>query len=259
MGNFLEEVRACKRREIDALGTVAARRDRRIRLAAAPPPRDFRAALSGGAGHRIIAEIKRASPSRGLLRRRFEPARIALGYREGGAAALSVLTDKTYFQGGPSHLEEARRAVDLPVLRKDFVIDSEQLEESRAMGADAVLLIVRLLSSRRLPPLMRETVALGMTPLVEVHDERELEIALESGADVIGVNNRDLGSLRVDPEVSVRLAKRIPGHVLAIAESGIQERSDLDRLAHSGYRAFLIGERLMTAPDPTALLKEWTR
>jgi indole-3-glycerol phosphate synthase len=259
MEDFLEEVRARKRKEIDTLGTLAARRDRQSRLAAAPPARDFRAALSGGPGHRIIAEIKRASPSRGLLRPEFEPAQLARHYREGGAAALSVLTDKSFFQGSLAHLEEACRAVDLPALRKDFLIDSVQVEESRAMGADAVLLIVRLLSSRQLARLMRETVALGMAPLVEVHDESELGTALESGADLIGVNNRDLGSLHVDPEVCPRLAKRIPGHVLAIAESGIQGRSDLDRLAHSGYRAFLVGERLMTAPDPTALLKEWTR
>lgn len=258
MEGFLAAVRACKRREIEALGTLAARRERRSRLAAAPAPRDFRAALSGGAGHRIIAEIKRASPSRGLLRPEFEPARLALGYRQGGAAALSVLTDPTYFQGSPAHLEEARRAVDLPVLRKDFLIDPAQVEESRAMGADAVLLIVRLLSARRLARLMRQTVGLGMTPVVEVHDERDLAIALQTGADVIGVNNRDLGSLQVDTEVCVRLAERLPAHVLAIAESGIQGRGDLDRLAHSGYRAFLIGERLMTAPDPVGLLKEWT-
>ncbi|HEV8335104.1 MAG TPA: indole-3-glycerol phosphate synthase TrpC [Candidatus Polarisedimenticolia bacterium] len=259
MGDFLEEVRALKRSEIDALGRAAARRRREGRLAAASPPRDFRAALSGGSGHRIIAEIKKASPSRGVLRREFEPARLALHYREGGAAALSVLTDECYFQGSPAHLEEARRAADLPALRKDFLIDSVQVEESRAMGADAVLLIVRLLSSRQLSRLMRETVALGMAPLVEVHAESELAIALDSGADLIGVNSRDLGSFQVDPEVCLRLAKRIPGDVLAIAESGIRERSDLDRLAHSGYRAFLVGERLMTAPDPTALLKEWTR
>ena len=185
-----------------------------------------------------------------MLRAHYDPAAIARRYAEAGAAAISVLTEPTFFDGSLAHLEAVRVVVDVPILRKDFVVDGYQVLEARAAGADAVLLIVAALSDEALARLTRDARALGLDVLVEVHDEAELDRALASGADLIGVNNRNLRTLAVDVEASVRLAARMPAGVLAVAESGLKSGSDVRRLQNLGYRAFLIGERFMTATDP---------
>jgi indole-3-glycerol phosphate synthase len=216
----------------------------------------FEAVLSMAGRVNVIAECKRRSPSRGVLCEHYEPAAIARRYEAGGAAAISVLTEPTFFDGGLAHLEAVRNAVALPLLRKDFVVDDYQLVETRASGGDAVLLIVAALEQGELVRLQRCARALGLAALVEVHDDDELSRALESGARLVGVNNRNLRTLAVDVEASYRLAARIPAGVVAVSESGLQSRRDLERLAAAGYRAFLIGERFMTDPDPARAITE---
>jgi indole-3-glycerol phosphate synthase len=219
----------------------------------APAPKGFRASLAVE-GVRVIAECKRRSPSRGVLRADYDPADIARQYAAAGAAALSVLTEPTFFDGALDHLRAARAAVASPLLRKDFIVDEYQLLEARAAGADAVLLIVAALTDGELVSLSRHARALGMDVLVEVHDERELERASGAGADLIGVNNRNLRTLAVDVDASFRLVAGMPSGVLAVAESGLKTGDDLRRLKAAGFQAFLIGERFMTAPDPGAAL-----
>lgn len=220
---------------------------------AAPPPRGFRASLAAP-GIRVIAECKRRSPSRGVLRADYDPAAIAAGYAAAGAAAISVLTEPAFFDGALAHLEAVRAAVDRPLLRKDFVIEEYQLLEARASGADAVLLIAAALDDQALRDLARAARGLGLDVLVEVHDEGELDRAVAAGADLIGVNNRNLRTLAVDVDASFRLGPAMPAGVLAVAESGLKNGADLRRLREAGYQAFLIGERFMTAPDPGAAL-----
>jgi indole-3-glycerol phosphate synthase len=215
--------------------------------------RDFRAALRRRAPA-IIAEMKKASPSRGVLATDFDPATRARDYQRGGAAALSVLTDETFFQGSLADLSAARAAVELPVLRKDFTLDEYQVVEAAAHGADAILLIVAILDQGRIRALRAVAEKYGMAALVEVHDDGELDIALAAGADVIGVNNRDLRTFAVDLETSIRLARRIPAGVLKIAESGIHSAADVARLAGAGFDAFLVGEHLMQSADPAAAI-----
>jgi indole-3-glycerol phosphate synthase len=219
------------------------------RVAAMPATRGFRAALAAP-GVRVIAECKRRSPSRGILRAEYDPAAIARGYAEAGAAAISVLTEPTFFDGALTHLQAVRAAVDVPLLRKDFIVDHFQLLEARAAGADAVLLIVAALDHEALAQLSREARALDLDVLVEVHDEAELDRAMSAGADIIGVNNRNLRTLAVDVDASFRLAARLPPGAVAVAESGLKTGADIRRLQAAGYRAFLIGERFMAAPDP---------
>ncbi len=204
----------------------------------------------------IIAECKRRSPSRGVLRPGYDPLTIATSYQRAGAAALSILTEPTFFDGSLDHLAIVREAVRLPLLRKDFIIDSYQLLEARANGADAVLLIVAALGARELRTLLSAARAFGLAALVEVHDEGETERALEAGAEIIGVNNRNLRTLAVDVRLSERVAARIPPTVVAVSESGLKTADDLAHLQGLGYRAFLIGERFMTAADPGAALSE---
>lgn len=216
--------------------------------------------FEAGVGRRdrinVIAECKRRSPSKGVLASAYDPAAIAQQYERGGAAAISVLTEPTFFDGALTHLTAVRAAVQVPLLRKDFIVDEYQLLEARAAGADAVLLIVAALVQRDLARLQARARELGLATLVEVHDEQELSRAIESGARVIGVNNRDLRTLEVDVDASYRLAATIPKDVVAVSESGLQSRADLERLAGAGFRAFLIGERFMTAPDPSGALAE---
>jgi len=219
------------------------------RAGQAPASRGFRAALARP-GVRVIAECKRRSPSRGVLRAGYDPAAIARRYAQAGAAAISVLTEPTFFDGSLAHLEAVRAVADVPILRKDFVVDEYQLLEARASGADAVLLIVAALADEGLRRLAQEARALGLDVLVEVHDERELDRAVAAGADIIGVNNRNLRTLTVDVDASFRLAARMPAGAIAVAESGLTSGADLRRLQAAGYRAFLIGERFMTADDP---------
>jgi indole-3-glycerol phosphate synthase len=216
--------------------------------------RDFAAALLSRSVA-IIAEIKKASPSKGILADRFEPGSIARQYEQGGAAALSVLTDARHFQGSLAHLEEARSVVSLPVLRKDFTIDEYHILEAAAHGADAILLIAAALDGDQLRRFRELAERFGMSVLVEVHDEDELALAIDSGATIIGVNNRDLRTFEVSLNVSLRLADRIPDYAIKVAESGIRSAADIQKLQAAGYRAFLVGEHLMRAGDPAEALR----
>jgi indole-3-glycerol phosphate synthase len=213
----------------------------------------FSAALEGRFP-RIIAECKRRSPSRGVLKHAYDPAAIASSYERAGAAAISVLTEPTFFDGTVAHLEAVRAAVDVPVLRKDFIISEYQLLEAAAAGADAVLLIVAALDARSLAALHAQAARLGLDVLVEVHHADELSIALDAGARIVGVNNRNLRTLIVDVTASETLAARLPPGVVRVSESGLKDASDLARLRQLGYNAFLIGERFMTEDDPGAAL-----
>jgi len=223
--------------------------------------RDFAAAISSGAGlatppgFRVIAELKRASPSRGLLRKEYRRREIAEGYAQGGAAALSVLTEEQYFLGSLQDLAEARPAVKLPVLRKDFILESYQVYESVAAGADALLLIVAALSEGDLRSMLELCAQLRIAALVEVHVEQELDQALAAGARIIGVNNRDLKTLEVNLETSFQLRKKIPPGCISVSESGLKTAADLRCLAEAGFDAALIGERLMTQADPGLALR----
>lgn len=216
--------------------------------------RDFRKALLKKQPA-IISEIKKASPSRGLLSADFNPGEQAKQYFDGGAAALSVLTDRQFFQGSLSDLKTARATVFLPVLRKDFTIDEIDILEAAAAGADAILLIAAILTRDQLTALRELATRFEMASLVEVHDEEELDKALESGADILGVNNRDLRNFEVKLETSERLAARMPAGLLKVAESGIHSRADVERLTAAGFQAFLVGEHLMKSGDPAAALK----
>ena len=215
-----------------------------------PPLRDFRGAITAPGRFRVIAEIKKASPSRGVLRANFDPVGIAETYARHGAAALSVLTDEKYFQGRIEFLARIRETVPLPILRKDFVIDPWQLRESRARGADAILLIAAALRREELRALHAEARGLGLQAIVEVHDEAELDAAGEAGAEIIGINNRDLRTFEVSLDTTRRLAPKLPPGAIGVCESGIHTRADLEEVARCGIRSFLIGESLISAPDP---------
>ena len=204
----------------------------------------------------VIAEIKKGSPSRGIIRFDFDPAAIAASYEQNGAAALSVLTDAPFFYGCLADLSLARQSCSLPILRKDFTVDEYQVVEARAAGADAILLVAAVLNSEDLRKLLAAAEELGMDALVETHNEREMELALQAGADLVGVNNRDLRTFEVDVSTTARLAKMVPDGVVLVAESGIRTADDLRRLGEMGVRAALIGEALISAPDPGAKLRE---
>lgn len=216
--------------------------------------RDFEGALRQHAPA-IIAEIKKASPSRGVLASDFDPPAIARDYEDGGAAALSVLTDLPNFQGTLEHLQAARQTVALPVLRKDFTIGEFDVIEAAAAGADAILLIAAILEERQLRDYRELAEKYGISALVEVHDERELDTAAASGARIIGVNNRNLRTFEVTLDVALDLAGRMPPNVVRVAESGIHSSADLRKLASAGYQAFLVGEHLMKSGDPLAALR----
>jgi indole-3-glycerol phosphate synthase len=265
MEGILDRIVARKREEVAA----ARRRRPESRLleesAALLKPRPFRSALvdPGPADVRVIAEFKRASPSRGAILLEADPAAVAAGYETAGAAALSVLTDRDFFQGAPSDLGAARAATRLPVLRKDFIVDAWQIFESRAMGADAVLLIARILAPTELADYLAQARETGLDVLVEIHAEDELEPVLAAGADLVGINSRDLATFRTDLATAERLAARLPTGVTAVAESGIRTAGDLVRLRAAGINSFLIGEVFMSAPDPGealgTLLEEYSR
>ncbi len=257
MSGILADILDRKRREVDAAigredpAALAARAARR-----SDPTRGFRAALIGGEAPRVIAELKRRSPSKGEIRPGFEPVACARAYAEGGAAAISVLTDAHYFGGDLAYLDAVRAAVPLPLLRKDFVIDPYQVDEARAAGADAVLLIVRALDPETLRALRERAAAQGLDALVEVHDEEELEIALDAGADLVGVNNRDLRTFKTDLAVTERLAPRLAAAgVAVVGESGIFTRDQIRRLESAGAHAVLVGEALMRQPDVARALR----
>lgn len=217
--------------------------------------RDFRAAL-GARAPAVIAEVKKASPSKGVLCADFDPARIAREYLRGGAAAISVLTDESFFQGSLLHLEAVRAAAAVPVLRKDFTIAHAHIVEAAAHGADAILLIAAILTERELRDFREAAARYRMAALVEVHNRRELGAAIAAGSEIIGVNNRNLNTFEVDLDTSLRLAEHIPDGVLRITESGIHDARDVARLRAAGYTAFLVGEHLMKSGDPAAALQE---
>jgi indole-3-glycerol phosphate synthase len=248
-GTILDEIIAARRRRL----TIARQRMPLIMLKKAMETervaRDFAAALSGPGIH-VVAEMKQTSPSRGVLRKDYRPRELAKGYEAGGAAALSVLTEEDYFHGSLSHLIDARGAVRLPVLRKDFIIEAYQVYESVAAGADALLLIVAALADDELHEMIGLAHSLRISALVEVHTEEELNRALAAGARVIGVNNRNLKTLEVDIQTSFRLRAKIPAECIAVSESGIKTPEDLRRLTEAGFNAALIGESLMLNEDP---------
>jgi indole-3-glycerol phosphate synthase len=217
--------------------------------------RDFHAALCARVPA-VIAEVKKASPSKGVLCADFDPARIAAEYRAGGAAAISVLTDESFFQGSLADLEAVRTAVDLPVLRKDFTIATAHIVEAAAHGADAILLIAAILSERELRDFRERAARYGMVALVEVHNRRELDAAIASGSEIIGVNNRNLRTFEVTLDTSLQLAEHMPADVVRISESGIHCATDVARLRAAGYTAFLVGEHLMKSGDPAAALRQ---
>jgi indole-3-glycerol phosphate synthase len=245
---ILDEIIRWKRDEVAQLKLTYPVEVVQIAITLAPPPRDFSAALRAP-GVSLIAEAKKASPSKGVIREDFDAAALARTYEANGAAAISVLTDEHFFQGSLSYLRAVRRNVGLPVLRKDFVLDPYQVYEARAAGADAVLLIVAALSDDDLEALHRLVHQLGMAALVEVHDEAELERALKIEPRIIGVNNRNLRTFEVDLETTARLRSLIPADVVLVAESGVHTRDDVARLAAIGANAMLVGEALVRAAD----------
>jgi indole-3-glycerol phosphate synthase len=220
-----------------------------------PELRDFRQAVSTRVPA-IIAEVKKASPSKGVLAADFDPARTASAYERGGAVAVSVVTDREFFQGGLADLQAARRAVALPVLRKDFTIAAAQILEAAAHGADAILLIAAILTARQIRDLREAAARSGVAALVEVHNRHELDAALDAGSEIIGVNNRDLATFEVTLETSLRLAEHIPEGLVKVSESGIRDAGDIARLRAAGYSAFLVGEHLMKSRDPASALRK---
>jgi len=253
--SFLDRILTAKREEIAAAKRAAPLAELRSRYRAAPPVRDFLAALRDGKGA-VIAEIKKASPSRGIIREDFHPRAIAAIYEAHGAAAISVLTERAFFQGEGRYLTEIRKTAGIPILRKDFLVDPYQVYETRCLGGDALLLIARALPGGILAELVTLTRELGMTPLVEVHDEEELAAALAAGAPAIGVNNRNLATFVTDLETSRRLAPLIPAGIVKVSESGITGRRDVEKLRQAGFDAFLVGEILMRAGDMGKKLRE---
>ena len=254
MTDKLAEICAAKREEVAARKGLATLDDLDRAARDVTPPRGFRAALEAKAvsGFGLIAEIKKASPSKGLIRADFRPAEHAVAYEQGGAACLSVLTDAPYFQGHEDYLMDARAACGLPVLRKDFTLDPWQVAEARAIGADAILIIVAALEDAEMAEIEAAAIERGMDVLVEVHDEAEMERATHLRSRLIGVNNRDLRTFRTDLATTERLAQLAPQGTLLVAESGINAHGDLQRLAESGVRCFLVGESLMREPELTA-------
>lgn len=250
MATYLDRIVAAHRREadVDKRATEALVRE----AGTAGPTRGFRAALRAGDELAVIAEIKRRSPSKGDLAPQLDPADLAMTYEDGGAAALSVLTDRDHFGGSVADLRAARAVTRLPVLRKDFTVSPNDVCDARIMGADCVLLIAAALRPTEVRDLYRLAVRIGLDILVEVHDEDELEVALDCGADLIGVNQRDLVTFEVDSQRAVRMARAVPDHVVAVAESGVRDAADAAALAAAGYSAVLVGESLVTAADPVA-------
>ncbi|HEV3078804.1 MAG TPA: indole-3-glycerol phosphate synthase TrpC [Gemmataceae bacterium] len=256
MATILDKIVASKRVEIEQ----ARRRVSEINLSAllpgAPPVRDFLAALDHPGAVQIIAEVKKASPSAGVLRADFDPVAIAGLYERHGAACISVLTDQPFFQGQLEHLSAIRQTTSIPLLRKDFILERYQLLEARLAGADAVLLIAEILPEQQLPRLLREAAELGMQALVELYEADNLPRVIDSGARLIGINNRNLHDFVTRLEHTLELAARLPKDSCLVSESGIRTRADVLRLQHAGVRAVLVGETLIRAPDIAGKLQE---
>lgn len=258
MPHILSTILSEKRIEIVRAQAQCALADMRVNALTAPPARDFMGGLNASIAcgePAVIAEIKRASPSQGVLRKEYKPDEIAMDYEHHGASCLSILTDVNFFQGSPAHLIQARAATRLPVLRKDFMIDPYQIYESRFLGADCVLLIVAALTPAQLISLHALSRSLGMQVLVEVHTAEEITLALDAGADMIGINNRDLATFYTDINTSIRLAPLIPDSCLVVAESGIKHRQDVMRLRDNKINAFLVGEAFMRQTSPGQALQ----
>jgi len=251
---LLDQIVAHQKERVRERSGVVRRRELRAHLADAPPPRGFSTALSSGAqiAPRLIAEIKKASPSAGVIRADFDPVQIAQIYADRGASALSVLTESRFFLGHPNHLAAVRAHVSLPILQKDFIVDDFQIDEARALGADACLLIAALLTAQQIQDYFHLARAWSLDVLVEVHNERELESVME-WAPLIGINNRDLATFTTDLSTTFRLLSYIPSHLrkerLIVSESGIRSRTDIERLREAGIDAVLIGESLMATGD----------
>jgi indole-3-glycerol phosphate synthase len=259
MNDILQRIVAVKREEIAVAKRARSVAAMRAEAAAADAPRDFVAALrqrlaAGKAA--VIAEIKKASPSKGVIREHFVPAEIAATYARHGAAALSVLTDEQFFQGSPEYLQQARAACALPVLRKDFIVDAYQVDQSRAWGADCILLIAACLDDAQMAELEAQALDLRMAVLVEVHDAAELERALRLKTPLLGINNRNLRTFEVTLDTTLGLLPRVPHDHVLITESGILGRAEVARMRQATVNAFLVGEAFMRAPDPGAALSE---
>jgi len=254
MSTVLDKINETKRAEVAALRRRFSWTDLEAQAHQAPAPRGFAASLqrSSAAGYGLIAELKKASPSKGLIRADFEPAILARAYETGGAACLSVLTDVTYFQGADDYLVQARQAVSLPVLRKDFMIDPMQILHSRALGADCILLIMAALSAQQANELETAALELGMDVLIEVHDAAEIEAASLLRSPLMGINNRNLKTMEISLEVGKAMLPLLPAEKTAVAESGLFTRADLHEMANAGARCFLIGESLMRQQDVAA-------
>lgn len=255
MSSILDRIVATKRLEVAAARQQRPFAELQSQLADAPPPRDFFHALQKPGPIRLIAEVKKASPSKGIIRQDFDPVAIARIYAESGATCISVLTDTPYFQGKLEYLTAIRQVVDVPLLRKDFILDPYQLVEARVAGADAVLLIAECLGDCELRSLHNAALELGLTPLVEFYEPENLPRVLEAGATLIGVNNRNLRTFEVDLGHTIRMRERIPENCLLVGESGIHSRADVERLEAAGVDAILVGERLMAQPDIAASVR----
>jgi indole-3-glycerol phosphate synthase len=253
--SILEKIVSEKKREVEAKARRLPLAAIKERLAARKAPRDFAASLRGD-NIKLIAEVKKASPSRGVLVRDFDPLALASTYAQSGAAAISVLTEVAHFQGSLEYLAAIRDRVSVPLLRKDFIFDAYQVYESVASGADALLLIAAILSPEQLASLLELSHSLGMSCLVEVHDEREMDKALQSGASIIGINNRDLNTFKTDIETTRRLRPLVPGGKIVVSESGISHGDDVIKLKAWGVDAILVGEALVTASDIPSRIKE---
>ncbi len=249
MPTILDKIVATKRRQIERAKESAPEAELRSRLSDAPPLRDFFNPLAAAGPIKLIAEVKKASPSAGVIRANFDPVAIAKVYEAHGATCISVLTDEPHFQGRLEHLEQIRQSVSLPVLRKDFILDAYQLVEARVAGADAVLLIAECLDDCNLRKLFNAACELGMTPLVELYEPENLQRVFDAGATLIGVNNRNLHTFEVDLEHAIHLRQRVPDECVLVGESGIKTREDVRRLEAAGVDAILVGESLMREPD----------
>lgn len=256
MSSILDKIVASKKEEVAQSRAAVPERELEHQLDQAPPVRGFRAALEAGPDVQIIAEVKKASPSAGVIRADFDPVAIAETYARHGAACISVLTDRPYFQGCLSYLREVRKVVQTPLLRKDFLLDCYQLLEARLAGADAVLLIAEILDDSQLTRLQREAADLGMECLVELYEPANLARVVDSGARLIGINNRDLRSFVTRLEHTLELATRLPPGVCLVSESGIRDRADIERLKASGVKAVLVGETLMRSGNIGGKLEE---
>jgi len=246
---ILETIVATKRDEIVRAKAERPLAELRARLKDSPPPKSFFDSLAAGGDIKLIAEVKKASPSKGIIRADFDPVTIAKAYEAHGATCLSVLTDEQYFQGNLEYLRRVRQSVNIPVLRKDFILDTYQLVEARVAGADAVLLIAECLDDCNLRKLHNEALELGMTPLVEFYEPENLERVLAAGASLIGVNNRDLRTFQVDLGHTIRMREKVPLDCVFVGESGIETRADALRLQSAGVDAMLVGESLMRESD----------